>query len=287
MRKFLLLLSFLVTFGMASATVSDVTFSESGYSNAQAIVSFKAGDVEFTFDKATASTAATYYDTDTGIRVYNNSKITVKAPAGKTITNIAFTAASSYGFGNSTVSTGTFTVGDPNSSATWTGDANEIVITVAAANKHWRWQALSVTYGDGSGTTDPEPEPEPEPDPTPSGDEGVVAFYAQGATYSGTGDPKVEVTGTLCSTKDQAGTTFTATDVCSINWTKKNSSNSNVNSGLIRWYANDILTITPVAGVTVSKVLIHYKQTTYAGKTLTASVATTALTNETDAQTYT
>lgn len=105
--------------------------------------------------------------------------------------------------------------------------------------------------------------------------EGVVAFYANGATYNGDGNPQVTIPdGAFTSTANQAGTTFTAQDVCSINWTKKNSSNSNVTSGLIRWYANDILNIIPVAGVTITEVSIHVTSSSYGNKTLTASTGT-------------
>lgn len=237
MRKFLLLFSLLLTVGIASATTAKVTFSESGYANAQVVPSLKVGDIDVTFDKANASTATTYYTTG-GMRAYQGSTITFKAPEGQTLTQVVFTAASNYGIASgTTASTGTFTVASA-AEATWTGEANEVVITVKAVSKHWRWSEVEVTYEGGSAVVDPDPEPDPDPDPTETN---AVVFYAQGYNYTGTASPAVEVSGELTSEMTQHGTEFTAADVCSIDWYKQNNANSNVTGSLIRWYQNDRL----------------------------------------------
>ena len=135
MRKFLLLFSLLLTVGIASATTAKVTFSESGYANTEVVPSLKIEDVDVTFDKASASTAATYY-TSGGMRIYQGSTITFKAPEGQNLTKIVFSAASNYGIATeTTASTGTLNVASA-AEATWTGDANEVVFTVKAVSKH-------------------------------------------------------------------------------------------------------------------------------------------------------
>lgn len=100
----------------------------------------------------------------------------------------------------------------------------------------------------------------------------VVAFIAQGATnYSGDATTKVTVSGTIVGTPNP---TFTASDVCTLEWTKVNSSSSNVTGALIRWYANDKLTITPATGVTITKVSLKCSSNSYASVNVTASTGT-------------
>lgn len=152
MKKFLLLFTFLFALGfsLTKAETVTVTFSESGYANAQKVPSFKAGEIEFTLEKGTSNTDPAYYNTGTGIRVYLNNWITVKAPAGTTITNMVFTcSAANYSLGTSTVTEGTFSTSGAVS--TWTGNANELKITVKSSGKHARWQKVEVTY-ETSGT---------------------------------------------------------------------------------------------------------------------------------------
>lgn len=52
MKKFLLLFTFLFALGfsLTKAESVTVTFSESGYTNAQKVPSFKAGEIEFTLE---------------------------------------------------------------------------------------------------------------------------------------------------------------------------------------------------------------------------------------------
>ncbi len=76
----------------------------------------------------------------------------------------------------------------------------------------------------------------------------IVAYVAQGATYNGAGT-KVEL-----PTGNIAGNTYSAEGVCSFQITKVNSSTSQVNGGQVRWYANDVLILTPAEGVTINSV---------------------------------
>ena len=83
---------------------------------------------------------------------------------------------------------------------------------------------------------------------TPGGT--VVAFVADGATYSGSGDV-VTLSGTV------ANNSYTASGVCTLSFVKNNNNDSNVNNGQVRWYKNDGITITPAAGVTITGVTIN------------------------------
>lgn len=154
MKKFLLLLTLLVTaVGFAKADNVAVTFSElySSITTSQAISSFKANDVTFTLAKAGGSTAPTYYNNGTSIRVYAGSTIKAIPPQGYIITKIVFTANSSYEFGkNSTDGTNNLTISGQ--SATWEGNADStkgVTITVQSdrtSSKHVRWNKVEVTY---------------------------------------------------------------------------------------------------------------------------------------------
>lgn len=76
------------------------------------------------------------------------------------------------------------------------------------------------------------------------------------------------------------GTTFTIDGVVSLEWTKVNNSTSQVTSKMLRWYANDILTVTPASGVTISKISFKIGGPSYIGK-LSTNWGT--ITNATDA----
>ena len=72
-----------------------------------------------------------------------------------------------------------------------------------------------------------------------------VTFVASGASSSATN--KVTLSGNLPSGNS---------DYVDFSMTKVNSSTSNVNSGLLRWYKNDIVNLTPKNGVKITKVVI-------------------------------
>ena len=72
-----------------------------------------------------------------------------------------------------------------------------------------------------------------------------VTFVANGASSSATN--KVTLSGNLPSGNS---------DYVDFSMTKVNNSTSNVNSGLLRWYKNDIVNLTPKNGVKITKVVI-------------------------------
>ena len=73
----------------------------------------------------------------------------------------------------------------------------------------------------------------------------TVAFVAQGAT---------ETEGYIIPNGSIIGKDFTSNGI-TLNWTKKNNSASNVTSNAVRWYQNDLLTITSSVDVTITKLI--------------------------------
>lgn len=113
-----------------------------GYSDAEAVSSFKVGDVNFAFSNAK------YYNSGKSLRMYTGCNITITAPTGYTITGVQFDANSSSGNpipANTKVSTGTLSLS--NKITTWTGSvdgATGIKLTSLAAQ--YRATKISVTY---------------------------------------------------------------------------------------------------------------------------------------------
>lgn len=97
----------------------------------------------------------------------------------------------------------------------------------------------------------------------------TVAFVADGATYEGSGET-VTVSGNV-------DVKFTANGICSINWTQTGNNPSNVTSSQIRWYANDILNISPDNGVTITQITFTDKNSK--SPTITASIGKITTTN--------
>lgn len=97
-------------------------------------------------------------------------------------------------------------------------------------------------------------------------DQLVVTFGT--ATYSGLIETKVKLETVT------PGTDIAINDVCVFNWTKKNNSTTNVSTNLLRWYANDILNVTPAAGVTITALRIKCSTQSY------GNVATTVNSGE-------
>lgn len=93
----------------------------------------------------------------------------------------------------------------------------------------------------------------------------VVAFVADGFTYSGTG---TNVTIKNNSSNNIAGESFSNNDV-TITFESANSTKVTVNSNLVRWYAGDILHFTHTDGVTIENIKVNCSSSTYAGKTTT------------------
>ena len=93
----------------------------------------------------------------------------------------------------------------------------------------------------------------------------VVAFVADGFTYSGTG---TNVTIKNNSSNNIAGESFSNNDV-TITFESANSTKVTVKSNLVRWYAGDILHFTHTDGVTIENIKVNCSSSTYAGNTTT------------------
>lgn len=93
----------------------------------------------------------------------------------------------------------------------------------------------------------------------------VVAFVADGASYSGTG---TTVTIKNNSFKNIAGESFTNTDV-TVEFESINSTKITVNTKLVRWYAGDILHFKHAEGVTIENIKVYCSSSAYAEKTTT------------------
>ena len=76
----------------------------------------------------------------------------------------------------------------------------------------------------------------------------TASFYATGSTAPGTDNDVVMAEGVVI------GQTFTNA-AASITFTKKNNSESQVTQNAVRWYQNDIMTVTPAAGVTITEIV--------------------------------
>lgn len=149
----------LLTLGYSYAATESVTFESSGYSNAQDIAQFTAGDVTFDLSKGeNNNNGPKYYNTGTGIRLYPKNTVTASVPSGYKITEIVMTfPTGSNGCSSPKADVGSISATAGKESATWTGSEQTVVITNGATSGHWRWQSVTVTYeSDGTGETRPD-----------------------------------------------------------------------------------------------------------------------------------
>lgn len=143
MKKLLLLLTlFLSLAGIAKGDTKEQVMADLGYSDAEAVSSFKVGDVNFAFSNAK------YYNSGKSLRMYTGCNITITAPTGYTITGVQFDANSSSGNpipANTKVSTGTLSLS--NKITTWTGSVDGATgITLTSLAAQYRATKISVTY---------------------------------------------------------------------------------------------------------------------------------------------
>jgi len=137
--------------GSGSGTVSgnSITFSAQGYQNQQDFngQSITLGDAKLSFSKGSGSTTPKYYDTGTAMRLYGGNTLTISS--SKTISKVEFTYGEDYNgtsyyptADNSTVTPGSYDY----STHTWTGSANEIVLSRSASTGHFRIVSITITY---------------------------------------------------------------------------------------------------------------------------------------------
>ena len=135
--------------GTAWAAEESVTFSEQGYSNADAVSAYTGTKLSIAFTDGSTPTA--YYTTGSGIRLYGGGSATFSVE-NATITEVALTfSTASYAPEATTVwsCTNGSGSGTKGANATWTGSAESVTITRPTGSGHWRLQAVTVTYSTG------------------------------------------------------------------------------------------------------------------------------------------
>lgn len=142
MKKFLLLLLGLLGIaGGAAAETTTVIFSELGYSNKGSVTSVSVDDnITLTFAIGEGSTAPTYYDNGTAVRLYKNNTLTVSMATDCTATKMVITCTAAN-YNKITADVGTATASG--ATTTWSGSESTVVFT-ASANS--RIQKIEFTY---------------------------------------------------------------------------------------------------------------------------------------------
>lgn len=118
-------------------------FSKMGYANATAVKSATSSGFTVTFNKGTASTDATYYNTGTAVRMYGGSNLNIQS-ATYVMEKIIFTFSTDDGTNKITADRGTFTTN------TWTGAAKTVTFNVEAVSGHRRIKAIEIYYTDST-----------------------------------------------------------------------------------------------------------------------------------------
>ena len=135
--------------GGGQVSGNSITVSAQGYQNQQDFdgQSITLGDAKLSFSKGSGSTTPKYYSTGTAMRLYGGNTLTISS--SKTISKVEFTYCEDYNgtsyyptADNSTVTPGTYDY----STHTWTGSANEIVLSRSASTGHFRIVSITITY---------------------------------------------------------------------------------------------------------------------------------------------
>ena len=132
---------------------NSIDFSAMGYANAQDFDNqpITVGDATLTFSKASGGTTPKYYNTGTAMRMYGSNTLTISS--SKTISKVEFSFADGEDTSNRpyypTSSNSSCTPGTYDfSTHTWSGSANEIVLTYTSQGGHLRLLGLTITYAE-------------------------------------------------------------------------------------------------------------------------------------------
>ncbi len=137
----------------AGSTVVSVTFSEQGYSNAQAVTAVDLDDViSLSASKGTGSTAPAYYNSGTAFRLYGGNTLTVSATDGYVIESIVIVTASGSSYtiktDNHTVTNGTAAISGATVTITPTDGSADVVLARTGTSGHFRILSITVTYAE-------------------------------------------------------------------------------------------------------------------------------------------
>lgn len=86
----------------------------------------------------------------------------------------------------------------------------------------------------------------------PAGDNGTVVFIADGYNYTGTADIKVFIKGSKTTGETIFDQSWTALNVCDLDFVKTNSNISYVTNSLCYWYSGDGIKISPKAEIKIT-----------------------------------
>lgn len=128
-----------------SATTVEAVMADLGYANAALVESITLDEnVTITFEKGGASTAPTYYDSGSAIRLYQNGAIMTVDANGRTISSIEITFANNMYY--MAADSGEFS--EEAAVRTWTGSASSVKFTTTGTDKNTRAyvSAIKVTY---------------------------------------------------------------------------------------------------------------------------------------------
>ncbi len=123
--------------------------AEMGYADKENVSSATLNDGAVTLAFAGGNPAPVYYTNGTSLRCYANSTITVKSDAK--ISKIVVTRGANDKGNTLTANVGTLS----EDTLTWTGESNEVVLTVGGTSGHIRIASMEITYGEGSGGDQP------------------------------------------------------------------------------------------------------------------------------------
>lgn len=128
-----------------SATTVEAVMADLGYANAALVESITLDEnVTITFEKGGASTAPTYYDSGSAVRLYQNGAIMTVDAGSRTISAIEITFANNMYY--MAADSGEFS--EEAAVRTWTGGASKVKFTTTGTDKNTRAyvSAIKVTY---------------------------------------------------------------------------------------------------------------------------------------------
>ena len=128
-----------------SATTVEAVMADLGFANAALVESITLDEnVTITFEKGGASTAPTYYDSGSAVRLYQNGAIMTVDANGRTISSIEITFANNMYY--MAADSGEFS--EEAAVRTWTGSASSVKFTSTGTDKNTRAyvSAIKVTY---------------------------------------------------------------------------------------------------------------------------------------------
>lgn len=225
-----------------------ITNNQSG--NVVEGTTYTAGDITISFTQNNSNASNV---NGAQVRWYQGDVLNITPSNGMYITNIEMTVVTSNNTAFTTT-TGEVKGGKNSDTPTtiyWSGSVNTTLELTAGTQI--RFSSMVVTYSTepstGGGTVTPDPDPDPTPSPSIP-DNAVYSLFYIGSEPDGISYTyALELTGTVAG----EGKSYEAGSV-SITFSATSGNASQVNSGLLRWYKNEIMQVTPSNGATIYSV---------------------------------